>query len=74
MRQLGPAGGRPGGADALRYVSLLVQSLALLWVVLLVCTQVRWACPSVEPWITGPLSAEADWLVESMLYLLCRWR
>ncbi len=66
---MSPAGGdgcQLGGSVVLRHLWLLLQALALLLVVLLVGTLVRRSCPSVEPWITGPLSAECDRVVDGV--------
>lgn len=60
----------PGGGIVPRQPWLLLQALALVLVMLLMGTLVRRACPLVEPWITGPLSAEGDQVVDGVLGLV----
>lgn len=70
MKPVGDERCQPGGGVVLRHLWQLLQVLALLLVVLLMGTLARRACPGLEPWITGPLSAEADGVVDGGLGLL----
>jgi hypothetical protein len=60
-------GCQPGGGAVLRHLWQQLRALVLLLVVLLMGTLARRACPLVEPWITGPLSAEGDRVVDGVL-------
>ena len=70
MKPAGDEGCQPGGGVALRHLWQLLQVLALLLMVLLMGTLARRSCPLVAPWITGPLSAEGDRVVDGGLGLL----
>jgi hypothetical protein len=64
------AGVIAGGGVVLRHLWLLVQALVLLLMVLLASTLMRRACPSLKPWITGPLSTHGDRLVDGVVDLV----